>query len=166
MLHALKQMLGDMPADAIAGIACLATPFQHISLRDKRLFDRKRMTRAMIELWGFVVWSLGIFFDWWSTFWIWPVMIIGVFPSALLGAFLGCAIERSREDADTIARLFDGRVPTSTNLLIVRKVGDEASLALGVSQFFSWAMTKAFVLSTMGQQPWRLNLFIYRPTPS
>jgi hypothetical protein len=147
----------------VAGIACLATPFQYVSLRDERLFDSKRLTGSMIAIWCVVVWSLG---SWFGFIWTTALTGIGIFPCALLGAFLGRAIQRSREEAATIAGLFSGCVANLTNLLILRKVGDEASLALGGSQFLSWAMTKAFVnLSTRDQQPWRPNPFTGRPLP-
>jgi hypothetical protein len=45
----------------------------------------------------------------------------------------------------------------------VRKVGDEASLALGGSQFLSWAVTKAFVKLSASEQG--VNPFTRRPLP-
>jgi len=93
-------------------------------------------------------------------------VVIGVVISGFLGYFLAGGFSAVRELASNLAQQIDCRLEPSTNLFIVRKVGDEASLALGASQFFSWATTKTFAhlsakVSTQDQRP--LRSFTGRP---
>jgi hypothetical protein len=80
------------------------------------------------------------------------------------------AFEALREGASNLAAQLDCRIKPSTNLFIVRKVGDEASLALGTGQFISWATTKAFArlyaqVSELDQQSLRWLSYTGRPLP-
>ncbi len=93
------------------------------------------------------------------------ILIIAAVVSAVLGGFLADSIERLREVASALAEAIDCRLDPSTNLFIVRKVGDEASLALGGGQLFFWATSKAFAhLAIKGSRLFK-SAFTGRPLP-
>ena len=93
-------------------------------------------------------------------------LFIGVFLSAVLGGFSAGGLQALLDLAPEFARQIDSRVSPSTNLLIVRKVGDEASLALSAGQLFSWATMRAFDhLAAEDAKPWYGNPFTGRWLP-
>lgn len=143
-LYALREV-----SDAqIAGVACIATPFLHAGLRDQSLLDSQTLRNAF-----FAVWSLGlviVYLFWFNLFE--PLaalaglaaLVVGAFVSAWLGGYLAGGLGSLRDTASAMAKELSCLAPPTANLYIVRKVGDEASLALGLSQFFSWAAGRAF----------------------
>jgi hypothetical protein len=65
-----------------------------------------------------------------------------------------------------MADLATARVSSEIDLLIIRAVGDEASLLLGTSQFLSWVTSKAFTHFSAGNKKGPFGLhFKRRPLP-
>jgi hypothetical protein len=169
-LYALR----DLRVNAnVVGIACIATPFLHAGLRDERIFDGKTLQAAFGGLWLLGVFLIYPFIS--IGLWEWIAattigLVISIVISGFLGHFLAGGFLGFREFATNLAQQIDCRLEPSTNLFIVRKVGDEASLALGASQFFSWAATKAFAhlsgkVSAQEQDQRPLRSFTGRPLP-
>ena len=90
------------------------------------------------------------------------VAIIGATISGMLGRYLAGALQQIRSLASDLAREADCQVPPSTNLFILRKIGDEASLALGAGQFLSWATTRAYAHLAAQKKLRRSRRFISR----
>ena len=85
-----------------------------------------------------------------------------------LCGFLAAGFLAFREFAANFAQQIDCHPDPSTNLFIARKVGDEASLALGAGELFFWATTKVFArvsAKVLELDPRPLRSFTGRPLP-
>src|SRR5262245_24410731 len=129
----------------LAGIACLATPFLHASVRDLpqlTLVNLGSWFGSLFILSGLVVlpWcGLGR----WLGLWVLVSCFLAAVAADVTSGLYEGLVRRIK--IETVAKVaLQTSVPADWNLLIIRGAGDEASLALETSQLFSRYLSKIF----------------------
>jgi hypothetical protein len=142
---------GNVALDAVAlygrnlaGIACLATPFLHASVR-----DLPQLTLVNLGWWFGSLFLLSgqVALLWcglgrWLGFWV----LVSWVPAAVAAGVTSGLYERLLQGIkmEDVAKALQTSVPADWNLLIIRGAGDEAWLALETSQLFSRYLSKIF----------------------
>jgi hypothetical protein len=142
---------GNVALDAVAlygrnlaGIACLATPFLHASVRDMR-----QLTLANLGWWFGSLFLLGgqVALLWYGLGrWLGLWVLVSWLLAAVAAGVTSGLYERLLHGIEIkdVANVVQSSVPTDWNLLIIRGAGDEAWLALGTSHLFSRYLSKIF----------------------
>src|SRR5262245_50064929 len=128
----------------VAGIACLATPFLHASVRDLR-----QLTFANLGWWfgGLFLLSGQVVLLWCGLgrllgFWAPVSMLLAAVAAGVISGLYQRLLQGIK--IEDVANALQVAVPADCNLLIIRGAGDEASLALESSQLFSRYLSKIF----------------------
>lgn len=156
---------GLSPGHNVSGLACLATPFLHARVRDTEAFKAENWKTAVFGFIMLLLWVTGVTtrHGWW---WFIVPSVIASFVGIVAGAILEHSLKAFSGSAKRMADLATARVSSEIDLLIIRAVGDEASLLLGTSQFLSWVTSKAFTHFSAGNKKGPFGLhFKRRPLP-
>jgi hypothetical protein len=136
----------------VDGIACLATPFLHVSLRDSAFLNGKAIQRALAGLVFFVSYLMYLtvhpkWLEWFmNSSWItwlgfaFCVVMLSAVVAGVLSSFIDIAIRTAPRFAET----FTARVPRRSEFCAFRVIGDEASLVLAAGQLISWSSAKMY----------------------
>lgn len=144
-MHGANQyMNAHASAHRLWGVACLATPFIHATVRDLGGLTDKNLwwwfyclfflCGQVASLWLESSRFLGY---WWLVSGILAAVIGGLIGGLFAGLLEGI-------DLNNVARTLRTSVPAGSNLLIIRGAGDEASLALDTAGLFSRYLSKTF----------------------
>lgn len=127
----------------LAGLACISTPFILARLQDRKLWTIKNLTDAFFALAIAIVIPIVLL-----SGGSWLVLLAALTACVFIGNGLGAFFYGGLQG---VAGSFAGNLVASMqvpcgprNMLILRVPGDEASLALGFSQFLSWASSRLF----------------------
>jgi pimeloyl-ACP methyl ester carboxylesterase len=137
----------------VQGVACLGTPFIAAEMRDLSAFPWRDfyagigLSAAIIAFFaarlvgfGFAITSLAM-----------GVSALG-FVSIARELFAHIP-DHQKAALQIMAGLMTTRALPGSNLLIIRSLGDEASLLLSTTQFLSWASVRAFSIATAPRKP-------------
>ncbi len=150
-IYALRRLIRG---HKVLGVACLATPFIHTKPRDLAPFTGRDFRRAITALCALLLMMIDPFLPIgfiWRTILVIPALILGNLVGAVLDGIFRAIFRAIQKPLEDIAKFTSAFVPGGVNLLIVRGVGDEASLALGVGQFLSWIASRVYTLLARSQ---------------
>jgi pimeloyl-ACP methyl ester carboxylesterase len=139
-LYALQQLPDGNNVD---GVACLGTPFLHATPRTTSPAIVEYLRSGVHGFLFLLLVAYSLIFrlgPMWTLAMLVPLSIIG----SIVGALLSAAARPWSEGNEEWSDLLTADVPSHLNRLIVRKTGDEASMALAGAQFFSWATSRIF----------------------
>ena len=131
----------------LVGVVTLATPFFQARARSISEDTSRTIQNAVSGLLGVVIFCVAFVapIPWWLRL---CSPIAGITVGALIGGYLAGAMKAMAATAQILADSFRPRFSGSIDLLIVRIVGDEASMALATAQFLTWMSARLY--SKMG----------------
>jgi hypothetical protein len=122
----------------VDGIACLATPFLHASVRDEALASTKAMNTAIFGFACFINFLVYVSISLGWLVWLSMLLFSFIF-SAALSAYISGAIKGVVPDPSLLADSITSQVSQNTRFCIFRATGDEASLSLASGQLMAWS---------------------------
>jgi hypothetical protein len=128
------QLLSERKAHGVNGIACLATPFFHLRVRDE-LTDGTALMRS----WASVLLLLSFIYFASVAPPAWLIAVItlaSILIGQSIGAFLGGGFDAVRPGAEMLTDRT--RLVSSVPVLNLRAAGDEAAFALSFGQMLDW----------------------------
>jgi alpha/beta hydrolase family protein len=134
---------------AVAGVVCLATPFFVASERSlDRTDENVIMATPMILFMAPFIWIAIEYISNWST--LIPFVVIGIALLVLVVVLFDTVLRRLQRVAKETAAQMALPSLKSARLLLIRSPGDEASLALSVAKFLSYATVQTYFLGKAG----------------
>jgi hypothetical protein len=145
--HAGNVALYAAEQTRVDGVASLATPFLHASLRDKSLISEKAIQGGLFGTACLITYITDLIVNIGWINWLVAILLISVF-SHIVAAFVSGTFGVVARTSTRFAEILTAKVPEDTAFCAFRVTGDEASLSLASGQLIAWFSTKLYAYFT------------------
>jgi hypothetical protein len=139
-LYALQDLA---PGHNVTGCACLATPFIHARLRDNDLYTADHLAKSVSAILAIIPLLFRAF---WHISYLKELAMMAclLIGARLIGMFLNVLLKEFEPEAKHLVENMQAVSPKGVHLLLLRKTGDEAAMALSTGQFISFLTSNVY----------------------